>query len=903
MPTPIIFSKLFAPPLRPDLVERPKLRDKFAAGLHRKATLVSAPAGFGKSTLVAACVAACGRDVAWLSLDSSDSEFSRFLAYLIAAIQRVDAGFGESLIVSLNAQQRPSDEMLLATLVNELATLQRPLVLVLDDYHLLDSTAVDSALSFLLQHLPPQVHCVIATREDPQLPLAQWRAKGLLTEIRVADLRFSVTEANAFLTQTMQLQLSEASIAALEARTEGWVAGLQLAALSLQAGGEQESFIRAFTGSHRFVLDYLAEEVLQCQSVEDRDFMLRSSVLDRLHGPLCDVLTECVDSEATLQRLERSNLFVIPLDDHRCWFRFHHLFKEVLHTRLLQQHMELLPELHLRAGTWYEENGFPVEAIQHVLAAEDFEQAATLIEKIWPTLRTSEPESTLLNWMQQISEAQVLCRPVLCAHYGLSLLSTDLQRGGHYFDAAERCLADPSFASGLNTEEVLVSNTEALAEVPGLLAVGRAYQAAATGDAEGVVEHAQRALGLLNDNAFVWRGAAAVLLGLVYWAQGSLESAAAAITEGHSSLKAGGDISGAISTLYLLANLHIALGQLAQATAYCKKGQRLAANIGGAAPQGTADIYVMLAAIKAEQNQLQAADECLLQARELGEQAVLLESRHLWYVVNARIESLAGNADAALASLDQAAEQQLPSPAPDPMPIDAWRARVFLLDGQLSAAEMWAEAAQISWQDELSYPREFEHLVMAKILLCRYRQHAKSQTLLQAKTLLQRLREAASVANRQLRVVECDTLLALVHEEQGDKSAAEKHLNSALAQAEAQECVSVFLSEGEQMKALLRRLNSGKQKSAYASTVLAAFAGAPDAPAPVQPLTALQEPLSERELDVLRLLNSELSGPEIAAQLFVSLNTLRTHTKHIYAKLGVNSRRAAVNRATELGLR
>lgn len=752
MPIPIIATKLFVPPVRPDAVSRPRLKEVFVGGLHKKMTLVSAPAGFGKSTLVSECVTGSDRGVAWVSLDESESDLQRFLGYVVTALRKADAGMGESVLVAMDAQQPPPTETLLTLLINDLAILDEPLLLVLDDYHALDSKEVDEALGFLLEHLPPTLHVVLATREDPMLPLARWRARGQLTEIRAADLRFTPEEAASFLSQTMKLALSDDDVIALENRTEGWVAGLQMAALSLQGRDDQGEFIQAFTGSHRFVLDYLAEEVLMRQDEASREFLLKTSILDRLNGELCDAVTGQSDGDTRLQALETENLFVVPLDDHRQWYRYHHLFGDMSRARLMQQHKALLPQLYQRASDWFKANGYPIDAVKLSLESSDVEHSASLIDEVWPDLRKSMNEALFLSWMEKLSDEQIQNRPVLAAHYGLALLSVDFEQGGRYFDIAEKwlqALPEVSESGGMQ-----VANEEAFAELPGLVAVGRAYYAGAAGDVEGIVHHAERALDLLDDRSAIWRGSAAVLLGLVYWSMGNLEAAYASVWEGHKSLKAGGETSGAISTLFLLANIRVGLGGLREAMRLCEQGRKIADEYDGPEPQGTSDIYVALAAIKVEQNELDAAQALLDESRELGEQAVLRESQHLWHVVKARIEACLGNTDAALEQLDMAEEKQIPSPTPNPTPLSARRARVQLQAGKLSLVESWAEAHHLTADDEPVFMREFEHLVLARLLIARFRNDQEAEHLDSAQGLLERLLAAAKDGGRLQRVME-----------------------------------------------------------------------------------------------------------------------------------------------------
>ncbi|MDQ3317343.1 MAG: AAA family ATPase, partial [Actinomycetota bacterium] len=410
MPMPILATKLYVPPPRPKGVLRPRLIERLNEGLDRRLTLLSAPAGFGKTTLVGEWLSSCPQPSAWLSLDEGDNDPTRFLAYLVAALQTVAADIGEGVLGALQSPQPPPTESILTALLNEIATAPDDFVLVLDDYHVIDAKPVDDALAFLIEHLPPRVHLVIATREDPNLPLARLRGRGQLGELRAADLRFNPSEAAEFLEGVMGLSLSAEDIAALEDRTEGWIAGLQLAALSMRGREDVAGFIRAFAGDNRYVVDYLVEEVLQRQPERVRSFLLQTSILERLSGPLCDAVTGQEGSNALLEALERGNLFVVPLDDRRHWFRYHHLFADVLRARLMEEQPDRLTTLHRRASEWYERNGSPTDAIRHALAAEDFERAAGLVELAALEMLGSSQE-TLYRWLMALPDEVVRARP------------------------------------------------------------------------------------------------------------------------------------------------------------------------------------------------------------------------------------------------------------------------------------------------------------------------------------------------------------------------------------------------------------------------------------------------------------------------------------------------------------
>jgi len=429
MSTPILATKLYVPPPRPHVVPRPRLIERLDGGLHHKLTLIAAPAGFGKTTLVSAWVAGCARPVAWLSLDAGDNDPTRFLLHLVAAVQTIAPTIGAGVVGALQSPQPPPPEPLLTALLNDISTIPDHVVLVLDDYHLIEAPLVDTALAFLLEHLPSQMHLVIATREDPPLPLARLRARDHVTELRAADLRFTPSEAAAFLNPVMGLTLSPADIAALDERTEGWIAGLQLAALSLQGHQDVAGFIRAFAGDHRYIADYLVDEVLQRQPEGVRHFLLQTAILDRLHGPLCDAVTGQEGGNARLEALERGNFFVVPLDEQRHWYRYHHLFADVLSAHLLAEQPAQVPTLHRRASAWYEQHGSATDAIRHALAAADVARAANLVELAWPALRRSRQEAAALGWLKALPDALVRDRPVLSVGYAHALLAVGALAG------------------------------------------------------------------------------------------------------------------------------------------------------------------------------------------------------------------------------------------------------------------------------------------------------------------------------------------------------------------------------------------------------------------------------------------------------------------------------------------
>jgi LuxR family maltose regulon positive regulatory protein len=480
MATLVLATKLFPPPPRPNAVRRAELLARLYAGLHRRLTLIAAPAGSGKTSLASAWIAGCGRPAAWLALDAADSDPIRFLTYVVAAMQTIAPTFGADVTALLQSAQPPPIETLLPLLLVHIAALPQPAILVLDDYHALDSRPIDQALAMLLDQLPPQLHLVITTREDPRLPLARLRVRDQLTELRAADLRFTSAEAAAFLRQVMDLKLTAEDVAALEARTEGWIAGLQLAALSLQRHHDASSFIRTFAGDHRAVLDYLLEEALNRQPPALRSFLLQTSILDRLHGPLCDAVTGQEHSSVRLEALQRGNFFVVPLDDRRQWYRYHHLFADMLAAQLRFEQPEQAATLHRRASVWYAQNGLVADAIRHALAAGDDLRAADLIEPAAPEMQRQRQERLLLGWLRQLPDDLLAARPLLSVYYAGTLLAVGELAGveARLRDAERRL--DPG--AGASASAMVVRDEAALRRLAGSIAVYRAALALAVGD-------------------------------------------------------------------------------------------------------------------------------------------------------------------------------------------------------------------------------------------------------------------------------------------------------------------------------------------------------------------------------------------------------------------------------------
>ena len=917
--SPLLATKLYVPQWRPGLVSRPRLVERLDQGTERKLTLVSAPAGFGKTTLLAEWLGASPaseRPAAWVSLDQRDNDPALFWAYFIAALQTVQSGIGESTLSLLQSPQPPPIEALLGTLLNEITAIaddpstgsSKSFVVILDDYHLIDAEPVHSGITFLLSHLPPQMHLVLASRSDPPLALARLRGRGELAELRASELRFTADEAAAFLNEVMGLGLSAADVAALESRTEGWIAGLQLAALSMQGRDDVAGFITAFAGDDRYIVDYLVEEVLQRQPERVRTFLLQTSILDRLSGPLCDAVTGRESGKGVLEALERGNLFVVPLDDKRHWYRYHHLFADVLQAHSRETEPDLIPSLHRRASEWYEQNDSPPDAIRHALAAEDFDSAARLLELAWPAMRRGRQEATWYGWAKALPDELVRSRPVLSVAYALGLLDAgELEAAERPLRDAERWLDSSAYLDerpGALRAAMVAADEEQLRSLPASLANARAYHAVALGDVPGTVKHARQALDLLAEGDYYERGTTGALLGLAYWASGDLEAAHRTFADGLATLNVGGATLIAIGGTRVLAEIRVEQGRLREAASTYEQALERAAGQGHAMPEATADLYVGLSELHREWGDLEAARQDLLRSDELSEQVAVPSSVYHGRVAKARLQEALGDPDGALDLLNEEERLFARSPIPDVRPATALRTRVWLAQGRLTEALAWVRERDLSVDDELSYPREFEHLTLARVLIARFRSDGEERSLADAMGLLGRLQDAAEEGRRMGSTIEILTLQALAHEAQGDIPGGLAPLERAVSLAEPEGYLRTFVDQGEPMRTLLRHAAAAGVSSAYTQQLLSAFDGRAQpalvtAPAPQ---AELAEPLTAREVEILRLVAAGMRNQEIADQLVISVATVKRHIANVYGKLGVGHRTEAVARANELKL-
>ncbi len=880
MRAPILATKLYAPPPRRRAVLRPRLvellNDGFAAG--QRLTLVSAPAGFGKTTVVAEWIAGCGRPAAWLSLDEADADPSSFLVYLIAALRTVAPGIGDGVLDMLQSPQPPPAESTLTTLLNDLSAMPTEAVLVLDDYHVLDARPVDAALAFLVEHLPPQLHLVVAPRADPALPLARLRARGQLTELRDADLRFTPDEAAAFLNEAMHLDLSAEQIAALGARTEGWIAGLQLAAISLQGRSDAAGFIESFAGSNRFVLDYLLEEVLQRQPEAVQAFLLRTSILDRLCGPLCDavLLDASVSGQETLEYLERANLFIVPLDNERRWYRYHHLFAELLRQRLPQSVTSSagddgmgVAQLHGRASRWCEDHGLNMDAFQHAAAANDIERAERLVKQEAMPLYLLPVVTTVINWLDSLPKTVLDARPWLWVRSATSALMAGQTIGvEEKLQAAERAMRCADLDD--KTRDLI-----------GQIAAVRATLALVRYQPETMIAAASRALEYLNPENLPFRSRANWTLGSAYQLRGDRATARKAFLEAIE--QASGNVYYTVLSMTSLGQLQESDNQLYQAAETYRRSMQLLSEQG---PPNASEEFIGLARILYEWNDLVAAKQHGQEGLRLARQNDRTIDRFIaGEVFLARLKLAQKDPAGAAAMLEETAQSVRQNHYVNRMPeVAAVQVLTLLAQGDLVGA------AHLARTHDLPLSQARVHLVRrdpaaALAVLEPYRRQVveKAWPDQELKTLV---------------------LQALAFHALGERAEAVEVLDQALALAEPGGFIRTFVDEGEPVARLLHEASSRGVRPEYVRRLLAAFpVDHEDAPpTPPGTGTCLAEPLSGRELEVLSLLAAGLTNEEIAARLYLSLHTVKAHARNIYGKLGVGSRTQAAAKARALGL-
>lgn len=891
MLTPILATKLYIPPSRAKVVPRPLLIEQLNAGLHRKLTLISASAGFGKSTLASEWIAACNLSAAWLSLDEHDHLLPRFLTYFVAALQTVAPNLGQGILLTLQSPQPPPMDVILTTLLNEISALPNKILLVLDDYHTLDSPRVDQAVTFLLEHLPPTLHLVIATREDPQLPLARLRAHDQVTEIRVKELRFTLDEAQGFLNHIMGLALSAEEIAALESRTEGWVAGLQLAAISMQKRSNTAEFINSFTGSHYFVLDYLVEEVLQQQPESIQNFLLYTSILDRFCAPLCDALLDDTNasSQARLGILERANLFIMPLDDERHWYRYHHLFADLLRHRLQQKITQAKGDtpsptlLHQRASDWLAANGLDAEAFQHAVAANDIERAAMLVEGKEMPLHFRGAVLPVAKWLATLPADELDDRPALWVIYASVLLflsnMTEVESKLH---AAEVALRQKGIDDHTHDPD--------MRDLIGHIASIRATAAVSQHHADEIVAQSRRALVYLHPNNLAVRTATTWTLGYAYQLQGERAAAGRAYRDAINSSQAIGHYIILLTATIGLASIQEADNQLRLAAETNQQALEMA---GDPPPSIVCEAHLGLARIFYEWNDFENAQSHAQQSFVLAQQILNTDRAIATQIMRARLLFAQGEVAQAKAQVSAAeAEARQQNFLRQIPPIAAMQIHFLLQEGKL------AEALQLAQLHNLPIQQARVHIALGESIA--------------ALTLLDPLYAHFAAKQWESERLQVIMLQALATHIQGDQDAAITRLTEALAITAAEGFLRSYVDEGPVMAQLLSLAKAQgiyPQYSQYIDKILALFSADQFSPAATATSSnqlathpALIEPLSPREIEVLQLIAQGLSNQEISEKLFLALSTVKGHNRNIFDKLQVHRRTEAILRARVLGI-
>lgn len=863
----ILTTKLYIPARQPNAVPRSRLIEKLNEGLYRKLTLISAPAGFGKTTLITSWLAMHEYPVAWLSLDRSDGDLSRFLTYLVSALQTVNNTIGKGVLTALQSPQLPPIETLITPLLNEITTLLDEFALILDDYHAIDSAEIDHILHFLLDHLPAHMHIIITTREDPQLPLARLRARGQLTEIRATDLRFTVSETSDFLKHTMGLDLSPDDINALENRTEGWIVGLQLAAISMQNLADKTAFIEAFTGSHQYVLDYLLEEVLHQQPDSVQHFLTNTSILDKLCIDLCNVVVGINESEDIIVHLIRNNLFIIPLDHERKWFRYHHLFGDLLRQRLQKQTTtEEQQQLNLRASIWYEQSGYEVDAFQHAVQAHDINRAIALIISDTVPLYFRGAAQPVLRWLETLSAEIFAEHPALYVMYGWVLMAT-------YQNAqVEQKLQLAESILKANSDDQITRN------LSGQIAAIRAMLSANHYQTDNIITYSQQALELLNPDDLYIRAVVMRTRAIAYQFKGDRTSAKEVYLQAI-------NLSEETENLYIniLSTTGLGIIQLSENQLHQAQNtfQRVLDLVGEPAQPIACAAYLYLAQIYYWWNELDTAQQFGQKSLELAKQIDTVDISITCGLFLARLKLTNGDnsgAEMLLSKLEKDIHQrQFTRQIP---------ALMQLRIQNCLQQENITEALDIASEHKL-----------AKSLV---RVHLAQDKPAEAQAIIDTYHQQVDSNNHPDEQLELLILQILIHQTRGQIESALSLLRDVLKLTQTDNFIRLYVDEGAPMQQLLSALYNSNFTSDYIKHILDAFPNVHTSPSSAN--QALIEPLSERELEILQLIADGLSNQEICERLYLALSTVKGHNRNIYSKLGVSRRTEAVALAREMGL-
>lgn len=895
----LLGTKLFIPRPRKNLVVRPRLVEYLNARLDKKLTLIAAPAGFGKTTLLSEWIPQSPRCVTWLSLDEGDNDPTKFWVYFISSLQELHPDLGESALTLLQSSQAPPITSILTTLINEISRFPDVFTIVLDDYHVIESQPIHEALTFLIAHLPVNMHLVIMTRINPPLPLARLRVRDDLTEIRANDLRFTVDEVAEFLTQMMEVTLSVKEIAALEVRTEGWIAGLQIAVLSMHGHDDIPGFIRAFSGSHRHILGYLTDEVISQRPAGTLEFLLQTSILDRLCGPLCDAVTGDSNGQAILENLERANLFITPLDNEGKWYRYHHLFAEVLQARLRQLHPEEAPKLHRRASEWFEESGSSTEAIEYALRGRDWTRSMQLIEDNMEGAQLRGEIFTLLRWLGALPDEAIRAHPSLGLSHALMLAFVDdFTTAEHRLEVAEGALLSNPLPN-IDEQSALLGQAASIRETNALML---------DYPGEMVITAGCEALELLPESDLARRGYVFCIMGCAqYLSLGDMQAAEQSFQDGLHLVQAAGDLFSELQILFHLSQMRTVQGQLSAAEEPCEKLLHLASQPGWENIPAAALGCVMKGRILYERNDLLGAQEVLTTGIAGMEGFSLKRGEITGRILLSRVKLALGELASARESMENAwATIQNHHLKQVMIPAAAYRAQLFLQMDELETAMQWAATIELPIEGPLNPALEYDYITLARV------QMAQGQ-LDETQNLLARLLPSAEEAGRIARVIEILSLQAVATYAQSDEAGAMAALQHALTLAEPEGFIRSFVDEGEPIRLLLTSFLAQLQKQqgtdtdvlsakllVYINHLLAAFSESNEAVKADS--VNLVEPVSARELEVLHLIRDGLSNQEIADHMVIAVSTVKSHINSLYGKFGTHNRIQAVAFARNLGL-
>lgn len=882
MDVPLLSTKFHIPKTDAGTVSRPRLIDKLSRGIGHRLTVVSAPAGFGKTTLLSEWVGNSGHPTIWLSLDANENDPTQFWLYFIGALQRLESHLGAAAVDMLQTVPPPPLQAVLTTLINEISDKLPEFLIVLDDYHLITSRPIHDALTFLLDHVPPNMHLVIAGRADPQLPISRLRANSQLTELRADDLRFTKEETEALFHKLMVTGLPEEDISVLVARTEGWIVGLQMAALSMKGRQDSSKFVATFSGSNRYILDYLTDEVLTRQENKMQSFLLQTSILERLNGSLCDVVTGRSDGQQMLEQLEEANLFVTPLDDERRWYRYHQLFADLLRNQLMRTQSELSRVLYLRASAWFEKEGLITEAIQYALAGDDPEKAAKLSESIAMELIAQNRAATVSEWMSRLPEDLIVRHPKL--YIAGAWASLAMRR----FDDVEKFIRQASIHLPFNETQRMDHYERNL--YFHILTLN-AFLARFRGEFANSIEQSTKAADFTDDADQIILGTATLNLGISYWNIGNLQSGREHLEKASKQASEAGNYYCTLTSMSAWAEIEAELGHLKKAASICEKAIALGTNRGSGHPLPTAGYaLVSLSQVLREWNRLDDAEAVLLPGIQLGETSTEPELRVRAYLSLARLKQARGDFDAVADAFRKAYAVQ-PVFAYLRNQVSAWEAQLWLSQEKLDHAVRWANAqeSQLELTVLPDFAREVQYLTVLRVKLAK----GEAEEILAP---LECLRVYMETQERTSGTIDVLTLQSLALGQLGKTDEAMLTLERALHLAEPEGYTRIFIDHGTPMQQLLRYADRKGIAHDYVRILLRAFQ-----PAEQQVIPAT-EMFNEQEKAILRLISSGLSNKEIGKELYLSLNTIKWYSSQIYSKLEVSSRAEAVKRAHDLNL-